>query len=175
MAPAFQQASADAAVNDGRNLSKNCTCDYRNLQTGRVVACFCVDAERRKSLGGAQFDLDLSSPSVVVMYYSGGYPRIYWVAQLRTDLRGNVRQFIYILDCKSAPTGQFRHFSEQRGTVELLRVRLRYSNWSNIPIGHSWVSRGSRPAECHTAAISESVPTPRSFCRRDSIDRHFIG
>ncbi len=35
------------------------------LETGRVVACFCVDAERRKSLGGAQFDLDLSPPSVV--------------------------------------------------------------------------------------------------------------
>ena len=35
------------------------------LEAGRVIASFCVDAERRKSLGGAHLDLDLSPSRIV--------------------------------------------------------------------------------------------------------------
>ena len=35
------------------------------LETGSVIACFCVDAEGRKPLGSAQLDLDFSPPGIV--------------------------------------------------------------------------------------------------------------
>src|SRR5258708_13607954 len=36
-----------------------------NLEAGRVIACFCVDAQTRKPLRCAQLDLDLAPAGVV--------------------------------------------------------------------------------------------------------------
>jgi len=60
------------------------------LEAGRVVACFRVDAERWKSLGGAQLDLDLAPPRVMG-FIARAVSHDVLVAQLRANLRGDVR------------------------------------------------------------------------------------
>ena len=67
-------------------------------------------------------------------------PQNILVAQLRADLRSDVRQVVYILDAESAPAGEFCHFIEQRGAIEFLRSaaaiseRLKYADGLQLSI-----------------------------------------
>src|SRR5258708_35506255 len=83
------------------------------LTAGRVIACLRVRSQRRKSLGGAELDLDLA-PARVARLVAWVVSQNILVAQLHTDLRGDVRQVVQILYSEGAPAGQFRHFIEQR-------------------------------------------------------------
>jgi len=47
------------------SLVEPAACSFSNLEAWRVVTSFCVDAQRWKSLGGAQLYLDLAPPCVM--------------------------------------------------------------------------------------------------------------
>src|SRR5260370_30094775 len=83
------------------------------------MACLRVRSKRGESLGCAQLDLDLA-PARVARLGAWVVSQNILVAQLHTDLRGDVRQVVKILYSEGAPAGQFRHFIEQRRPVEFL-------------------------------------------------------
>ena len=57
-------------------------CSSGKLEDWRIVTSFCVDAERRKPLGGAPLDLDLA-PSGIVRFITRVISKNILVAQLR--------------------------------------------------------------------------------------------
>jgi hypothetical protein len=107
---------------------------FTSLQVGRIIACLRIDAERRESFRGAQLDLDFA-PAGVVGLIAWVIPQDILVAQLHTDLRGDVRKGSFRFSTMKArpPVNSVISLSSD-GPWSSSGVRVRSSNASKMPI-----------------------------------------
>src|SRR5271154_1097531 len=81
------------------------------LVTGRVVAGFVVNGERRKPARRTKLDLNFA-PTRVVRLIARMISQDILIAQLHADLGSDIRQIFQLFTRENAPAGQFGDFAQ---------------------------------------------------------------
>src|SRR5919109_1122166 len=94
--------------------SKSATEEMRTqLLRRRIVTRFCVNMQRRQTLRRQQLYLDLV-PLAVTCWFVWTVSEHVLVAQLYSNLSGNIGQLTGIVNRERASSSDFRYFAEQR-------------------------------------------------------------